>query len=312
MTTRARVVAGLVLAVGAGTGVALFCAMRPAPLPADASGLIVYVSDRAGAEALYARRLPDGPERPLATLPDAERDPALSPDGSRVACSMGGRIGLVDVRTGALRVLTLGVKERDAQPAFAPDGLSLVVAARAAGERNADLHLLSIPAARDAASTRRPLTLTPGLDESEPAFAPDGAAVVFVREDSLVRVGLGDGRARRLTWGLRRARAPVFLRDGRLLYLWTEGKQFGLDVLSPDLKERRTLSTGTAFYRTLAPSPDGRYLLATFTYDLGFHLLEAFLPRRTEELHLLDARGEPLQVLARSRRHTYHSPAWGR
>lgn len=282
------------------------------PLPADLRGLVVYVSDREGADALYALRLPDGEERRLARTPDPAREPALSPDGARVAFSTGGRIALADVKTGAVRVLTLGVERRDAAPAWAPDGRSLVICSRAAAETNADLHLLTLPENADAKVERRPLTVTPGLDERGPVFAPDGAAVVFSREDSIVRLELADGRARRLTSGMRRAHAPVFRPDGRLLYLWSSGKQFGLDAFAPDVKEREALSTGTAFYRRVAPSPDGRYLLATFSYDLGFHPLDAFKARQTEELHLLDARGVPLGVLRRSRRHSYHSPTWGR
>lgn len=303
----AAIIVGAALAAGG-----LWLARGDAPLPPDVRGLLVYVSDHTGVEALYARRLPDGPGRLLAATPEAAREPALSPDDTRVAFSMGGRIGLADVKSGAVHVLTLGVERRDASPAWSPDGRALVICSRAPAERNADLHVLTLPETADGRVERRALTLTPGLDESEPAFAPDGAAVIFVREDSLVRLDLADGRTRRLTGGMQRARRPVFRPDGRLMYLWSEGKQFGLDLLSPDFKERETLSTGTASYRTLAPSPDGRFLMATFTYDLGFHPLEAFKLRRTEELHLLDARGRPLAILSRSRRHSYHFPAWGR
>ncbi len=283
-----------------------------APLPRDARGLLIYVSDREGADALYALRLPDGPERRLTRTLDPAREPALAPDGTRVAFSTGGRIALADVRSGDVRVLTLGVDRRDAAPAWSPDGRALVITSRAPAESNADLHVLTLPETPEGRPERRPLTVTPGLDERDPRFTPDGESVVFVREDSVVRLTLRDGRTRRLTSGLRRSHAPVFTPDGRLFYLWSADKQFGLDALSPDLRERQALSTGSAFYRTLAVSPDGRYLAATFTYDLGFHPLEALKLRRSEELHLLDARGLPIGVVRRSRRCSYHSPVWGR
>lgn len=293
--------------------VAVWLATRgDAPLPRDARGLLIYVSDHEGADALYALRLPDGPERRLTRTPDPAREPALSPDGTRVAFSTGGRIALADVRTGDVRVLTLGVERRDGSPAWSPDGRALVITSRAAAESNADLHVLALPDAPEGRLERRPLTVTPGLDEREPNFSPDGAFVVFVREDSVVRLTLKDGRTKRLTSGMRRSHAPVFAPDGRLLYLWSADKQFGLDALGIDLKERTGLSTGSAFYRTLAPAPDGRYLAATFTYDLGFHPFDALRLRRTEEVRLLDARGVPVASLRRSRRHSYHSPAWGR
>jgi Tol biopolymer transport system component len=311
LSRRSRIGFALLAVIALGAGVALWRANRHAPLPPETRGLLVYVSDYDGADALYARRLPDGRERPLARTLEPAREPALSPDGTRVAFSMGGRIALADVRTGDVRVLTLGVKHRDAAPAWMPDGRALVITARAPAERNADLQMIDIPETLERLVERRALTLTAGLDEREPAVAPDGSCVVFVRQDSLVRLDLGDGRTRRLTGGLRRVHHPVFRRDGRLLYLWQEGKQFGLDVSSADGKERETLSTGTARYRTLAPSPDGRFLMATFTYDLGFDPIEALKLRQTEELHLLDQRGRPLLVFLRSRRHAYHSPAWG-
>jgi Tol biopolymer transport system component len=302
---------GLTVAVAGALAWALLRS-RGTPLPSDLRGLVVYVSDHEGADALYAVRLPDGRERRLAYTPDPAREPALSPDGTRVAFSTGGRIALCDVKSGTVSVLTLGVERRDGAPAWSPDGRSLVVASRAAAESNADLHILTLPASPEAKLERRPLTVTPGLDEREPCFAPDGAALLFTREDSIVRLDLKDGRTRRLTSGLRRAHAPTFRPDGRLLYLWSAAKQFGLDAFAPDLKEHVALSTGSAFYRRLAPSPDGRYLLATFTYDLGFHPLEALKLRPTEELHLLDEQGRPLGVLRRSRRHSYHSATWGR
>ena len=142
-----------------------------------------------------------------------------------------------------------------------------------------------------AAPVRAPVTLTKGLDETEPALSPDGSFVVFVREDNLFRQELETGRTRRLTGGFRKTRAPRFRADGRLLCLWAQDKQFGIDVLDADGKNRETLSVGTTCYRNLTPSPDGRYFAATFSFDLGFHPLDALRLRHVEAIHLLDARG---------------------
>jgi Tol biopolymer transport system component len=299
---------GVALLVGAAWAGFAFSTREP-PLPADLHGTLVYVSDHDGLDTLYARRLPAGPERRLAVAQEAARDPAVSPDGSRVAFVLGGRIALVDLRGGELRVLTLGVERRDSAPAWSPDGRRLVITSRLPTERNADVQVLTL-GAPDASPQRQSLTVTPGLDESEPLFGPDGTFVVFVREDGLVRLDLADGRTRRLTAGFRRVRAPRFRADGRLLCLWTQDKQFGVDVLNADGKERQTLSTGSAAYRTLAPSPDGRYLVATFDYDLRFQLSQALRLRQTEELHLLDGEGRPLARLLHSWRHSYRSAVW--
>jgi Tol biopolymer transport system component len=232
-----------------------------------------------------------------------------------VAFVMGGRIAVATPQSGALQVLTLGVDRRDASPSFSPDGQSLAIVSRRVGEANADIQLLSLAGAPGdeprAEAPRRALTATAGLDESEPCFSPDGSFVVFVREDNLVRLQLADGRQTRLTGGFRKVRHPRFLPSGRLLCVWTAEKQYGLDVMDADGKNRETLSTGSAAYGTLAPSPDARFLLATFEFDLRFHWRDVLKLRATRELRLLDARGAALGVVARSPRHSYHSGQWG-
>jgi Tol biopolymer transport system component len=272
-------------------------------------GSLVFVSDREGQDALYLRHLPRGEPRRLVVTGEPVREPALSPDGSRLAFVMGGRIGLVSLPKGELRFVTLGVDHQDAQPSWRPDGRALVVSSRIRGRDAADLVLLDLDTA-DGKPARTPLTDTRGLDETSPRFSPDGRYVVFVREDGVFRIALADGRAHRLTSGFRRFREPRFLPSGRLLVLWSEGKVYGFETMDIDGRNREALSEGTAFYRSAAPSPDGRYLAATFTFDLGFSPRDAF--RKLEEVHLLDARGRFVAVIDRSSRHASHSPEWGR
>jgi Tol biopolymer transport system component len=186
----------------------------------------------------------------------------------------------------------------------------VVCSRRAPGER-ADLHLLVLDAQpAPGQAERRPLTATPGFDEAQPVVSGDGAALTFLRGEHVFRLTLADGRVKRLTSGFRQYRALRLLPSGRLLALWSQDKQFGMDAMDADGANRETLSQGSVFYRSVAPSPDGRYLAATFTFDLGFHPLDA-LVGRTEELRLLDARGRELGVLARSWRRANHSAAWG-
>ena len=303
--------AGVALALPAAAAVGLWRLQREEPLPPGLAGKVVFVSDRDGLDALYLRPLPAGPARRLLTVAEPARQPALAPDGRRLAFVLGGRIALTDLERGGLEVLTLGVDRRDSQPSWSPDGRSLVVASRKVAESNSDVHLLSLDQKAGAEAARRALTVTPGLDESEPVFAPDGQFVVFVREDNLVRLALSDGRAQRLTGGFRRVRQPRFRGDGRLLCLWSQEKLFGLDLMDADGRNRETLSSGSTCWRTLAPAPDGRHLVATFSYDLRFHWRDVLKLRATEELRLLDERGAPVGVLERSLRHSNHSPQWG-
>jgi Tol biopolymer transport system component len=279
---------------------------RPPPLPADLSGTLYFVSDREGTDALFARRLPKGEARRLAVTGEPVQDPALSPDGSLLAFTMGGRIGLLPLPRGEVRFATLGVDHRDAQPAWRPDGKAVVVSSREAGRDAADLVVLDLLAG-PGQTVRTPLTSTRGLDETSPCFAPDGRHVVFVREDGLFRLALADGRTQRLTTGWRRYREPRFLPSGRLLALWTEGKSYGFEAMDADGKNRETLGEGSVFYHSFAPSTDGRYLAATFAFDLAFRPRDAFL-KRVGEVRLLDASGGYVTLLERAA----HSPVFGR
>ena len=287
-------------------GVCLAAGCRGEKLPADLAGTIVYVSDRDGRDAVYLRRLPDGADFQLTSLDEPVEDPALAPNGRQVAFSMGGRIGLVAVDTHEVKFVTLGVDWKDATPCWRPDGKALLVSARRDSGQPADLHqlMLGSPAGAD---VRRPLTRTDHMDETSPSFSPDGSSIAFVRGDNAYRLFLSDGSVRRLTGGFRLVRHTRFLPSGRLLCLWSQGKQFGLDAMDADGGNRETLSQGTAYYRTLAPSPDGRYLAATFSYES-----DALRFRQREEVRLLDARGQPVGTLVRASGNGTHSPHWGR
>jgi Tol biopolymer transport system component len=268
------------------------------------------VSDRDGTPALYWRRLPRDRERRLTFGSEAVGEPAVSPDGTRVAFSMNGRIGVAAVASGESRILTLGVDWKDAQPAWLPDGRRLVVSARRRAGEPAGLHLLD-PAA-DGTVGRHPLTQPRTGDDRSPAASPDGTFVVFVREEHLLRVDLADGRVRRLTGGFKRERSPRFLPDGRIVCAWSEGKRHGIDAIDAEGKGREPLAEGGACYRTIAPSPNGRFLAATLAWDAGFRPLDALLGAQKEEVVLLDASGNGIARLEASRRHANHSPDWGR
>jgi Tol biopolymer transport system component len=284
--------------------------LRPSDLPDEARGVLVFVSDRSGLDSLYVRRLPDGREERLLALTQPARDPALSPDGNQVAFSVGGRVGVVSVGGGPVRLLTPGTEWKDETPTWRPDGQALIVASHRTETEGRDLHEIRLDAAAEVA--RRPLMETPHLDESQPAVSPDGQYVVFIRDDHVYRLDGRDGRVRRLSGGMRQARAPRFLGSGRILFLWTQEKEYGIDVMDVDGRETQTLQRGTTYYRSVAPSPDGRFLAATFTYDLGFHFWQALQHSHPERLQLLDARGALVAEIAGSWRYGNASADWHR
>jgi hypothetical protein len=185
-----------------------------------------------------------------------------------------------------------------------------VVAGRRRAGEAADLFELAADGSGPE-SPRRALLESPAA-ESEPIYSPDASSLVFVREDALFSLDLASGRTQRLTGGFRRARQPRFLPSGRLLCLWSEEKRYGIDSLQSDGTDRQTLTEGSVRYERVAPSPDGRYLVATDAYDLGFAPADFLTRRGNTRLWLLDSRGGVIAPLARSYRHSTHSAVWGR
>jgi Tol biopolymer transport system component len=127
-----------------------------------------------------------------------------------------------------------------------------------------------------------------------------------------MRVELADGRVTRLTGSFKRERSPRFLGQGRLVCAWSEGKRHGIDAIDLATNTRATLTEGGVFYRTLAPSPDGRFLVVTRSWDAGLDPLAILLGGQREEVHLLDAAGQERARLEAGRRYANHSPDWGR
>ena len=185
----------------------------------------------------------------------------------------------------------------------------MVCSRRSAGE-TVGLHLLDIDA--DGTVARHPLTETRGLDETSPVVSRDGSFVVFVREDHLLRIeprGRAHAPPHRRVPKVTGTALPSLGPAGLPLERGEAARHRRLDA---DGKNRETLWQGPIYYRTITPSPDGRFFAATFTYDLGFHPSDALKLRKTEEVRLLDAQGRPLAILARSGRYPNHSPDWGR
>jgi Tol biopolymer transport system component len=182
---------------------------------ADGSG-VAYASDHGEGPSVW--RVPRLGGAPVLLLPDAE-DPAISPDGTRIAFA---RVGpksdrrvfvapLADL--GAARMITgddEGVWDH-AQPAWSPDGTRI--------SYSAQRDLWVVPAAGGGA---RRLTAD-GEYDRESAWSPDGRYVYFssFREGTLAlwRVSSQGGRPVRITMGTGPESHPSVPHDGtRLAY----------------------------------------------------------------------------------------------
>ena len=152
--------------------------------PSAAGGAVVFASDLASYSDLYAIT-PTAPPRRLTDDAAGNFEPALAPDGARVAfaSSRDGNAELYvqPVAGGAARRLTDASRD-DWNPAWSPDGSQLAFLSDRTGSDR--VHLIAA-----AGGEPRRLSSEPGTAamEEQPAWSPDGRAVAFVR--------MGGGRA---------------------------------------------------------------------------------------------------------------------
>jgi Tol biopolymer transport system component/DNA-binding winged helix-turn-helix (wHTH) protein len=125
-------------------------------------------------EALALGAVDAAPE-PVLVSTHEDREPALSPDSSRIAfvSSRSGspEIWVTAVSGGSLRRLTSFGGPQVGAPSWSPDGRSIVFDARPEG--HADLFSISIDG-----GTPKPIALSPE-NEVAPVFSPDGSEVLF-------------------------------------------------------------------------------------------------------------------------------------
>ena len=157
-----------------------------------------------------------GAEQPITTDPSYwDDDPAVSPDGTRVAfqrCPAAGtcRIAVVGIGGGTVTDLTAGTDYED-YPAWSPDGGKLVFSRHAAAGGE---HLVVMDVA---GGNEHPLTGGAGTDR-QATWSPDGSTIAFSRTvpgagTQIRAVPAGGGRSVALTAGTLDY-APSFSPDG--------------------------------------------------------------------------------------------------
>ena len=113
----------------------------------------------------------------LTTNYNAEDNPAISPDGSRIAYEFLRAIWIMNADGSGQRALTDGDPE-DGDPAWSPDDTRLVF------YRSGDLWVMNADG-----SGQVNLTKTPTIEEEDPAWSPLGGAIAYTR----IGCATGDG-----------------------------------------------------------------------------------------------------------------------
>ncbi|MDR3417707.1 MAG: Tol-Pal system beta propeller repeat protein TolB [Nevskia sp.] len=126
---------------------------------------LAWASDRGGQPQIYTAPSTGGPQTRLTFQGVRNEDPVYSPDGKTLALvnndGSGYRIGLMNLQTGALRLISDG--PMDEHPSFAPNGQVVIYTSQ--GPRGEELRTASVDG-------RVHQTLSEPGDVREPAWSP--------------------------------------------------------------------------------------------------------------------------------------------
>ena len=212
-----------------------------APVWARDGRSLLYADDRDGLLGVYRRDLATGAETPLAT--GGRVHPALSPDGTRLAClDMTGRLVVRDLATGDERVLVtpLGGGGLPGRPSWSPDGRYLALCDR--GRLNLRfregynlIRIVDTTTGTDRLHAVAPHVCIADRYDSGPVWSPDGRWMAVVVESALCLLpvapdGTPRGTLRTLTsepadhptWS-GDAKTLLYLSAGRLRLIGVDG-----------------------------------------------------------------------------------------
>ncbi|WP_055533200.1 amidohydrolase family protein [Streptomyces graminilatus] len=200
---------------------------------------LVYADDRDGLFTVRRRDLGSGAETVLAG--GGRVFPALSPDGTRLAClDMSGNLVVRDLPDGAERVLAaaLGVGGLPGRPSWSPDGRYIALCDRnRVNQRFREgynlIRVVDTTTGSTALHAVAPHTSIADRYDSGPVWSPDGRWMAVVAESALwllpVRAdGTPDGEPRRLT--NEAADHPSWSADARTLLHLASGTLRLIDI----------------------------------------------------------------------------------
>ena len=221
-------------------------------------GRMAYVSDRDGTPQIRVRRLDSGADERITRLEAPPLTVAWSPDGRSLAFTARAseappaaswapaailpllrrpaphvQLFVVPAAGGAVRALPLGDLEILGEPAWMPDGQSILLSAAARADVAHALEGGEINVVRVATGELRQLTHHPGPDEA-PVPSPDGSRIAWIARDAKAQsyvitklyVANADGsRAKVLAGALDRdVRAVQWSNDSRTVYFLADDR----------------------------------------------------------------------------------------
>lgn len=153
----------------------------PVPDPLRVGGSLVFTLRENGQDDLWAISVGESSPLRLTNSPADERDPAWSPDGTRVAFASNRdgnwELYLLQIDTGALTRLTY-TPGFEGAPTWSPDGAYLAYEGYNADTQDLEIFIISADPARAASEGALRATFTPGPD-IEPDWGPGGRHIAF-------------------------------------------------------------------------------------------------------------------------------------
>ncbi len=223
--------------------------------PVASASAAFFVSVRDGHSAIYTVPLSGGAERRVTGAAETANDPAVSPDGRRLAYTSSASgpprlvVAGVDGAGAAVgRAAARDAAALDASPAWRPDGGAIAWTTSAAG--SADVVAASLEAAA-------PTLLAGGpAAEVEPAWSPDGSMLAFVStrdgDQALFVATLATGAVRRLSPSRVSVSSPTWVSASDVVYVARDDG--GATTLRRQPSDGRSASTVIPLPAWMVPS----------------------------------------------------------
>jgi Tol biopolymer transport system component len=228
---------------------------------------LVFASDRSGTSQIWAERQDGAELRKLTSFPDGAYDPALSPDGVRIAFVGGTGHGAeiytqpLDGGSGPPRQVT-DSPGFDGSPAWSPDGTRLAFVSDRSG--NDDVWTTAL-----AAGTFRQVTSSTA-DEKDPTWSSTGHGIAFASNHignfDLWTVNLLSDTFRRRTMSPTDDTQPAWSPDGTELAFVSKRADTD-DIWTLDLQSQKVRQMTTELSAEEAPTWSGNNTTIAFQSD---------------------------------------------